>query len=408
MKYLITIAISALFLAGCHSHHDEEKTLARQTVLAFIAGDNTLDSFVMEDMVEMMRSTRTLTDVDNLLLFVDTKKDAPYLLKAEKGDTVRLETFSEELHTSAAETLKMAMQWVMEHYESSQYGLVLWGHADGWIIKNAARTGPRRSYGQDVDGGLNGSGTWMDIPDMARALESLPKVEGREKPLRFIFADCCCFQCVESAYELRNVADYIIASAAEIPGEGAPYHAVLPALFSQSDTFYKDAVDAYYSQVSYGYHEPLAVVKTSEMENLAQATRTVLKNSMKPLSEGWPDVDSLIYYYDHTLFDMNDVIMRHASQDNYKEWRRAFDQAVPYSTFAEVWLANFVPYVDWVAMQHFRDFEVTEQRYGGVSMFVPQNPEAVQYKYKSLVIKQNNTISRMQWYEAAGLGELGW
>ena len=41
--------------------------------------------------------------------------------------------------------------------------------------------------------------------------------------LKFIFADCCNFMCLESIYELRQVADYIIGSPAEIPEIGAPY-----------------------------------------------------------------------------------------------------------------------------------------------------------------------------------------
>lgn len=415
MKYLFTIAIAVLLLTSCHHHHDEEEQQqpARQTVLVYMAGDNNLSSFVEDDMVQMIRSTRTLSDEDNLLMFVDTAEDSPYMLKASKGDTVRVAEFSESQFTSSAETLRDAMLWAMTHYEARQYGLVLWGHADGWIIKNhtdvaGSRTTPNRSYGQDRNGNGTGSGTWMDIPEMARALESLPRPEGSGKVLRFLFADCCCFQCIESDYELRNVTDYIIASAAEIPGEGAPYHAVLPALMSMEADFYKQAVDAYYSQVIYGYYEPLSVVKTSELDNLAQATRTVLKQSIGPLSEGYPSVDSLIYYYDHTMFDMNDFVMSHASENDYSEWRRAFDMAVPYSTWAEVWLANFVPYLDAFFMRNFRDFVVTEQRYGGVSMFVPQNPNAVNYKYQSVVEMQNKTISRMQWYRAAGLDELGW
>lgn len=39
-------------------------------------------------------------------------------------------------------------------------------------------------------------------------------------------------QAVEVAYELRDYTDYCIGSPTEIPGPGASYDAVVPAMFS--------------------------------------------------------------------------------------------------------------------------------------------------------------------------------
>ena len=388
-KSIFSILAAALLLTACHKDKKEEpKQPATQSVLVYIAGDNNLFDFVMDDVKQMMEGSQQLAKDCNLLLFVDQKGKLPYFMKVENGDTVRIETLKEEVKTSNAETLKMAINWMTENYEAKNYGLVLWGHADGWLIWKKELSRPRQSYGQD--------GTeWMNIPDMARALSTQPH-------LRFIFADCCCFQCVESAYELRNVTDYLIASAAEIPGEGAPYQTVIPALFSQRDDFYQLAADAYYQQVSYSFQEPIAVVKTSEMQNLADATRTALGQCPVNLeTDGYPDVEGLIYYFDQSLFDMQDFMLRFASDNVYKEWKRTFDLAVPYKTMTTVWMANHVSYLDR-SETLFRDFDVTAERYGGVSMFVPQN------KSSKFYIQQNQRIKEMQWYSAAGLSGLGW
>jgi hypothetical protein len=95
--------------------------------------------------------------------------------------------------------------------------------------------------------------------------------------------------------------------------------------------------------------------------------------------------------------DMNDFIMRYASEDEYKAWKRVFDEAVIYKTFAPKWRAN---YVKW------SDFEVTEERYGGVNMYVPQDPATIIKNIRAQ--QQAKTISRTQWYEAAGYEALGW
>ena len=396
-KHILAIMAVALLLTACHKDKHEDKPIATQSVLVYIAGDNNLYSFINDDVAQIMEGSKQLGNDCNLLLFVDAAKELPYFMKVEKGDTVRLKTFDQELKSSDAETLATALQWMRQNYEAKSYGLVLWGHADGWVIwQPATSRQPHRSYGQDRTGGEQ----WMNIPDMARAIE---RTMGGQR-LRFIFADCCCFQSVESDYELRQAADYIIASAAEIPGEGAPYDTVLPALFSQRDDFARQAADAYFEQLSGGYREPMSVVKTSEMERLADATRTVLKQSLPRIegSEGYPNVEELIYYYDQTLFDMQDFILRIASPENYAQWKSVFDAAVPHRTMAPVWMANHVPYISYWATDTFRDFEVTEERYGGVNMFVPQNSNA------KLKLQQNERIGQMQWYRAAGLDELGW
>lgn len=50
----------------------------------------------------------------------------------------------------------------------------------------------------------------------------------------------------------------------------------------------------------------------------------------------------------------------------------------------------------------YTDFTVTEEKFHGVSMFVPQNPELGDYA------KYNEDIKQMEWYKAAGMAEIGW
>ena len=421
MKKSILFAAALILLAACskdeNNEPEPEKKLKR-TVLVYIAGDNNLTGssnstdYLIPDLRQMMQGTKELSEDNKLILFVDNYKDKPFFLQVEKGDTTRLKTMEEEMKSSDAEVLYQAMKYVTDNYDSESYGLVLWGHADGWIIHNQGSTqtakAPRRAYGVDYKGGR----TYMDIPEMAKALARLPR-------LKFIFADCCCFLCVEDVYELRNCADYIIGSAAEIPGEGAPYHTVVPAMFSQDSTFYKQMVDKYYAQQSGGFSVPLAAVRTSELANLAQATATTMNTfaaGMEPDDDGcrYPDVDGLIFYYDHTQYDMQDFMLRYATTEQSAEWKRAFDRAVPGRTSASVWLANHVIYENnnYTA---FKEFSPTEERQGGLGMFVPQRTtDAASWSYPYLsnlgvsMTYLNSNIRKMQWYGAARLADLGW
>ena len=405
MRYLLTILFCGLMLTACHKDkHDDELPKANLSVLVYIAGDCSLSNFIDPDIKQMMEGSLQLAKQHNLILFVDRKGQPPYYLKVENGDTTRLYTYPQEMKSSDAATLQMAIQWMKDNYEAEQYGLALWGHADGWTI-STARTdnAPRMAYGQDTTDGT----AWMDIPDMAKALETVCS----DKPLRFIFADCCCFQSIESAYELRHCTDYIIASPAEIPGEGAPYQTVIPALFSSGANFWQLATDAYHAQKSYGYQEPLSVVKTEELENLANATKAALTQSLEPLNSygtNYPDVDSLIYYYNHCLYDINDFLLRNTSADVYAQWKQSFDKAIPYKLSTPVWMSDcHVPYKS-SSESVFRDFTITDERFGGVSMYVPQYTALLSIRDRNYQDRQRRNISRMQWYTAAGCDQLGW
>lgn len=417
-KHFLFLASAICLLASCHKdEYQQAGGKLERAVLVYVAGDNNLTGgstdYFKDDLRQMMEGTKNLGTGSKLVLFVDiSSSERPYFLQVEKGDTTRLMTMATELKSSDAETLYDAMKYFTDRFEAKSYGLVLWGHADGWIVRGSASTAaakaPRRAYGVDY----RGERTYMDIPDMAKALARLPKLD-------FIFADCCSFLCVENVYELRRYADHIIGSPAEIPGEGAPYQTVVPAMFSQQDDFPRQIVDAYYAQTSHGYKVPLAAVKTSELDDLAAATAATLQSfaaDIEPDGQGcrYPNVDDLIFYYDHTQFDMQDFMLRYASAEQYAEWKRTFDKAVAYSTFAPVWMANHVyysPYSD----NEFADFTVTEERQGVLGMFLPQTDadqawwnRFYQINLNKSMSQMNSEIKQMQWYQAAGLSAMGW
>lgn len=413
MKKALLFSASLILFSACHK--DDPIVVPedfQRSVLVYIAGDNSLTNYLRADMRQIIQGTQNLDTNNKLILFVDNSRERPYFLQVEKGDTTRLKTFETELKSSDPETLYDAMKYVIDNFKAKSYGLVLWGHADGWLIRNTTSPttmkAPRRAYGVDNRDGQ----TYMNIPDMAKALQRLPK-------LNFIFADCCCFMCVENVYELRKCADYLIGSPAEIPAEGAPYQNTVPAMFSQDSTYYKQIIDTYFAQTSNGFKVPLTAVKTSELEDLASITAATLQsfaNDIEPLEDGcrYPDVNKLIFYFDHTQFDMQDFMLRYASEAQYKEWKRVFDKAVPYHTFTTVWMANHV-YPSPYNQMEFADFTVTEERLGALGMFVPQT-DADQDRwnrfYKMNLNKSmslmNSEIKDMQWYQAAQLAKMGW
>lgn len=400
MKKLVIALMGLALMTACHDDKEEDVKAAR-TVLIYIAGENGLSSFINDEIKEIKTGSKSIGN-NNLLVYIDrggNSSELPYLVRLKDGKVTDSLSISDMKISSKDEyacdpnVMEGVIRYAFQKYPSinNDYGLVLWGHASGWLIEEDSipyTAMARKAWG--IDNGNNSSsnnGKWLNIPTMAKLLSKLPH-------LTFIFADCCNFQCLESAYELRNVTDYIIGSPAEIPGVGAPYTTVASALFETS-TFYTSIVDRYYEQHAGGHDLPLSVIKTSGMEDLANATRIAL-NTIAPQFDGnYPDMKGIIHYFiEYKYYDANDFMLKYASESDYQAWKQAYDKAVIYKKMATEWMTNR----SWSG--YYYDFEVTEEKYGGVSMFVPQSWSGY-YQY-------NRDIKQMEWYYAAGLNQIGW
>ena len=401
---MMTMAVLA---TACSSDDDIERmqpmSIAQaKTVLVYMAGRNNLKKAVDIDLKEIKEGSRHLNDGDNLLVFVRRVEgtEMPWLARIMNGEVTDSVSLSDmgirssdgQMRASDPVVIEGVMRYAFSHYPAStgHYGLVLWGHGSGWLIKNEVNTPCTRAYGVDNGSYIHSTdGRWINISTLAGILKGMPH-------LKFIMADCCNFMCLENLYELRNTCDYIIGSPAEVPDYGAPYDEILPDLFADGP-FYANVIDKYYKSVSGCL--PLTAVKTSEMENVAQATRQAMQAVKDSLGNSYADVKGLIHYYylddkfafcpEYNMFyDAGDFFLRYTSQDVYQQWRQTLDRAVVDSRQATWWKTDKI----WRYM--YIDFTVTDEKMHGVSMFVPQNPAKGDYA------TYNEDIKQLAWWNA--------
>ena len=416
MKKLCIFSLLSVLLTGCHKNHESPcEPLSKRTVIVYMSGENDLGentqySNVKMDLQEMQQGSLQLANDERLVAFVDQRSsEPPYIVEIKDNmcDTVRV--FSEDFYASDPARFREVIEWIEKKYPAADddYALVLWGHATGWIvvsdtIAQSRMAPPRRAYGLDygwdnLPAGRIGS-RWMNITQMARALEGLPR-------FRYILADCCCFMCAEVAYELRHVTDYLIGSPAEIPNDGAPYHLLMKPLFSESDRFYRDIIDTYfdYYKTVYateawtpfylrdgGYSVPLCVVDMNYIEELAQQTRNVL---MSPDNYALETIPFYFASEKPVMYDIRSLMERHLPSADYNSWMASFRRAVPYSRLSARWMTSY----SLQRNKGFYVFQLTEDIFGGLSMFVP-SPDY----YNTGSIGYNEGIKSMEWYKAVG------
>ena len=369
------------------------------TLLLYAMAENSLSNYVLSDIDEIFKATHSIPNDCRLFAFVDDSNPSytPYICQFYNNDGVPVKdtifVFDNDFCSSDTVALAGVLDMLLTDYPTKTLDLVMWSHGDGWL-RNNKKTVPARSIG--VDNGKNSysnvSTDVIDIEELAAVLENQPvKIE------RLMF-DACFMQTVETVYALRNAAEWIIASPAEIPGDGAPYDRLVPLFFSLTAGV-KDIIDEYklaYDSSSTGV--VLSAVKCGNMQLFADATYPYVKkyfnkdsiinvgNVFSYLNNGY--YSSSVSY--PAFFDMNAVMLRYLNDSEYAEWKKILDETVYYLNYSEKWYTAVLG----------RYIEVDPIICSGLSMYIPQDG--------GRNAEFNADFSTTEWYSAAGWNEAGW
>ena len=405
-KILLWVILPFLFLS-CHDDFEETES---HTVLVYMVGDNSLYGNVSSDMKEMRDGYAKIgsPDKNNLLVYTD-KYDTPVLIriKIKDGEAVNdtIQRYS-EMNSCDADILENVFDYVQSNFKADHYGLVLWSHGSGSRPASLAHV---KSFGWDHDNIIGDSGsnnaTTMDIPDLKTSLLSCGV------SLDYILFDACEMQTIEVAYELRNCANYIIASPWDISAYGGPYDKIIPHCFSSDAnlnipfSIANDFYNYYYDEGEENVGVMMSVVKTDEMENLAKETKEVFSNylttgeSINTSDVFSYDDYSKNYFYDFKSFIISQIKNKYndyENSDDYKKWSAAFDAAVPVYKYTDKYKIVISP-----TNYSTHDSKGSEEEgSNGISTYI--------FNDQNFSDKYDDNWKIYEWYSAAGWKEAGY
>ena len=369
---------------------------ARKTLLVYMMAENSLNYYASLDVDEILQAVPSIPRDCRLFVYVDDSSfpQLTQYYRMTSGETgcSRFQPFNTDVCSSDTAALGTVLDFILKDYPTETLDLIMWSHGDGWL-RGPLNSAPQRSIG--IDNGKNSSSNkvteTIEVEELAALLEALPtKVD------RLMF-DACFMQCVESAYALRNAAEWIIASPAEIPGDGALYSTLVPDFFNSDGP--EDIMDSYIKAYE---AEPagavLSAVHTGYMQNLADATYAyVIKYFNSEKKREYTDVFSYLPGGRYngspaypSYFDMNVVMKKYLTADEYTGWREVFDSAVAYVASSAKWYS--------AACGRVIGYDMSVG--GGMSMYMPQ--------HYSRNEKFNSDFKTTEWYSAAGWQQAGW
>ncbi|MCS6781234.1 MAG: clostripain-related cysteine peptidase [Geminicoccaceae bacterium] len=194
---------------------------ARWTIMVYMAADNDLERFALEDLAEMERVA--LPSSVNLVALVDR---SPWYVAGPNDFTdtrvgpvrpdgdprlVGKELVSiGERDTGDPATLTEFLDWARATFPAERYGLVVWNHGGGL---------------EGVAWDQSSRGDRLTLPEVRTAIE-----RSAIDVLDLLGFDACLMAMAEVASEMRDLARVMVASQDLEPGPGWAYDRWLPAL----------------------------------------------------------------------------------------------------------------------------------------------------------------------------------
>lgn len=306
----IVVLIATIAVTSCDVTVDD-KTPSNRTILVYMAAANSLSGADTSDLAEMKAVAGTQAVKGNRLIVFHQNRSGNQVLKEVNLTTGNIDTlkiYDNSLSSVSIERMRQVIMDTEDLAPAYDYGLILWSHGNGWIVTdsspNTRDLSSTKAFGEE---NLNGSSKYMNIDELATALNGFD--------FSFVYFDACYMGSVEVMYELRNSADYIIASSTETIVPGMPYDIGLPYLFAPGHADLEGAVNAIYNYVNtaytgtsqyYNQTGTYALCKMSEMENLASRVRTFY--SFHPVAP--IDFKPQPFMYESTcyFFDLQDIL----------------------------------------------------------------------------------------------------
>lgn len=387
MKRLLFLLMAGLLLAACSNEIPEGDRVPHRgrTILAYLVANNNLDADLKQNVVWMYESMAEMTDSCCLLVYYrprvgDTAVESPVILeflsdgrgninertaavspdfKTVFREAVVRKTYEETADYNATDPAVMLQVFgdMRMAVPAESYGLIFGSHATGWMPADATVAG--RAFG--IDGGYS-----INVPELR---DVLAQSFGGSSKLDFILFDACMMGAVEVAYELRDVADYCIASVMETPEDGFPYHTMFHYLCEPEVEFQSicNAFTYYYQNYCYqNYYQKLwgtcAVMDCRRMEALAEAVAGEL--------ERHPDASialetlqqygrrSLLTDYTNFSFDVEDFVRALNGGEVPESFRQALDAAVVAKSCVEGKYSSFP--------------DIDRDRFCGTGMYLPR------------------------------------
>ncbi|HOK40399.1 MAG TPA: clostripain-related cysteine peptidase [bacterium] len=206
--------------------------------LLYVAGDNNLAANALNDLIEMklVGSNENVTFVtlfdSGVASIYEILNDDLISIPLNK---VNADWSAEELNMADSNVLAEWIKWCLNYYKADKYILTLWNHGGGWRNIEKGKN-IKRKIGREIcsDEDADEDNQYMNMISLRSAFENINS-EYPDFKFDVIAIDACLEGIIEYAYELKDFANYYIASYTTVDEDGWEYDQVMGNLKEYPD-----------------------------------------------------------------------------------------------------------------------------------------------------------------------------
>ncbi len=358
------------------------------TVIVYMIADNNLSSYAVNNINDMEAAYNPDLGAKMLVFYNQRNGAGNEILEISQDNTTTitsevLKEYATDLNPCSASTVTQVIEDCMELAPANHYSLIFWSHGSGWLPKGMSPAYVSEEL-QGVENGECGvsqavvsasqvpspqnsfgiSYTYTsDVLELCDLAAAIPEDVGFE----FIYFDACHMGSIEVAYELKDKANYLIASPAEILAAGYPYSLAMDEFLTYDSKAIAEIYYDYYNSQSGVYQSAtVSVTDLSKMENVAAKFKAMTEPATAPyaVQQYGRYLGSSSDYRD-LMWDVSDMAKRTYGEDAAAEFLAALDEAVVYKAAT--------PYLFYG--DSYGTIVISE--YSGLSLYIPKLDEYV-------------------------------
>ncbi len=381
-------------LCSCGGEAVDTDNINKQTILVYMpwtggstASDQGLTSYLkvnIDSIDAAIVKNKGLTN-SRVLLFFSSSPTESNLYELVYNETTKsvdhtiLNSYADNSYVSV-EGIAGILGEVQTLAPALNYALIIGSHGCGWTFKDDWTSYPSRSvdgnqepfftFGEDPNnpitrffGSVTSTNHMMNVADLAQAI----KQSGISK-LQYILFDACYMGNVETAYELKDVTNFFLASSSEILSTGVPYYSLWSYLNSATPN-YSSIVSGFcnfYNSTSTPCAN-FAAIDCRQMDKLAEIMKNI--NSQYKLSDKI-DLDSIQYLdgYDlrrnqklHMFYDLETYVdSLHPSDYLKSQFKTQLANTAVYSQSTARVLSAMVKPTLYIPVKHYSGLTISD------------------------------------------------
>ncbi len=304
------LLLAALVAAGCAACEKSETVTpppaeTRQTIMVYLSGQS-LARYFTQNVNEIATAVAAGDGQSRVLIFSEPRSGA-VLIECKyqgKGKAALLDTlhrYSAEEFTSSIRSndIQKILNEMARVAPAPKYGLIIGSHGGGWLpaeyrliddfgSKSSFSLRPRLEDDPLLHKQSGSDATrWFgeESGKVGEVREWAAGIEAATPRFAYVIFDACFMSNIETLYEFRNIAPYIVASPCEIMGRGVPYDRCLPAMLNDTSMQSGPSVTVpllEFCHAFYNYYNTttetrqsgcLAITRTAEIDKLAAAVK---------------------------------------------------------------------------------------------------------------------------------------